>query len=541
MEYETKIQAILEDSCYEILNSDPTSGFEDELKATCLYFNKVKHLKDEDYKYITSTRSRIPRFYGLPKIHKEGRPLRPIVDLRHAPTYRLAKFLKNILVTLLNNDFSTKNAYHMSHFLKDISIPDGHELISFDVVSLFTKVPLQDTMQYIEDQMVINRKWRTRTTLSKNEVIKLLKICVKCNYFTWNKIIYRQNDGCPMGSPISPVLAELAMQKFESIMIKDNPTCSFFKRYVDDSASAIKQGTQDSVLQYLNSYHADIQFTFELEKNKSLPFLDLELIHGDDGRIKRKVYRKPTNTGRYLNFHSYHHISQKMSAVDALAFRAFMLCDADFLEDELDKIRKDFVSNNYPLTLINRRIEKMEGKVATYSFERIEPEEENVVRLILPYMGSITLRITNLFRSKVDCDFGYIPGTKIGSFICNMKEKLFSTPAGIYSIKCSCGSMYIGETNRPYTERVEEHLRKNSSTAVSEHLHAHPDHTITLDSASLLEIENRPFHRVAKEGLYIQNLDPNIKINKNNGKSLSPIITTFLLPLFQQHRNLSKR
>ncbi len=159
--------------------------------------------------------------------------------------------------------------YNKETFLKDITIPDGYDLISFDVISLF----IQDTMQYIEDQMAINRKWRQITTLSKNEVMKLLRICVKCNYFTWNKIIYRQNDGCPMGSPISPVLAELAMQKFESIMIKDNPTFSFYKRYVDDSASAIERGNQDSVLQYLNSYHADIQFTFELEKDKSLAFL----------------------------------------------------------------------------------------------------------------------------------------------------------------------------------------------------------------------------------------------------------------------------
>lgn len=425
----------------------------------------------------------------------------------------------------------------MSHFLKDIIIPDGFELISFDVVSLFTKVPVQDTLQYIEEQMIINRTWRTKTTLSKNEVMKLLKICVKCNYFTWNKRIYRQNNGCPMGSPISPVLAELAMQKFEGIMIKDNPNFSFYKRYVDDSASAIQQGTQNTVLQYLNSYHDDIQFTYEVEKNKCLPFLDLELIHGDDGRIKRKVYRKPTNTGRYLNFHSYHHISQKMSAVDALAFRAFMLCDTEFLEDELDKIRKDFTFNNYPLTFINKRIEIMQVKVANYSFESVQLDEDKIVRLILPYMGSITSRITNLFRSKTDCEFGFIPGTKIGSFICNMKEKLFNIPAGIYSIKCSCGSEYIGETSRPYNERVEDHLRKNSTTAVSEHLHLFPDHTISLDSASLLEIENRPFHRVAKEGLYIQNLDPNIKINKNNGTSLSPIITTFLLPLFKQLRN----
>lgn len=204
----------------------------------------------------------------------------------------------------------------------------------------------------------------------------------------------------------------------------------------------------------------------------------------------------------------------------------------------MNKIRKDFLSNGYPLNFINKRIDKMEHKVATYSFDKeVADEEEAPPRLILPFMGYITSRITNLFRTKIDCDFGYIPGTKIGSFICNVKEKLRVIPAGIYKITCSCGGIYIGETNRPYNERVEDHLRKNGNSAVCEHLRDNPSHIINLDSASLMEIENRPFHRVAKEGLYIQNMDDNTKLNKNNGKILSPIISTFLLPLFKKLHN----
>lgn len=227
-----------------------------------------------------------------------------------------------------------------------------------------------------------------------------------------------------------------------------------------------------------------------------------------------------------------------MSAVDDLAFRAFMLCDDEFLEEELNTIRMDFISNSYPISFINKRINKMENKVATYSFQSNTTDEENPPpRLILPFMGSITSRITNLFRSKINCNFGYIPGTKIGSLICNMKERLSGTPSGIYKITCSCGGMYIGETSRPFNERVDDHLRKNGNSAVCEHIQENPNHVIKLDSASLVEVENRPFHRIAKEGLYIQSMDTSKKLNKNNGKTLNSIISTFLLPLFKKLMN----
>jgi len=178
--------------------------------------------------------------------------------------------------------------------------------------------------------------------------------------------------------------------------------------------------------------------------------LDIHLTRSTNGAITKKVYRKPTHTGRYLNYKSYHHISQKMSVVDALAYRAIKICDEEFLEEELNHIRGQLRHNGFPIRFINSRIEMMKARV-----NQGKDEEEEVPRLILPFMGPLTTRLTTYLRRRLGCKFGFIPGRKIGSILSNAKEKPTDTPPGIYKIICSCKKIYVGETKRPYTVRID--------------------------------------------------------------------------------------
>lgn len=85
-----------------------------------------------------------PRFYGLPKIHKPGYPLRPIVSFIDSPTYMLSKHLAQILRPLLGNtDLTVKNSVEFCEQIKNVKLEVGDELLSFDVVSLFTSIPVE--------------------------------------------------------------------------------------------------------------------------------------------------------------------------------------------------------------------------------------------------------------------------------------------------------------------------------------------------------------------------------------------------------------
>src|SRR6202044_3940579 len=79
----------------------------------------------------------IPRIYGLPKIHKEGAPLRPIVNTIGSPTYELAKYVARILKPLVGNtDSFIKDSHDFVKLIKNEKLERDDLLVSFDVVSL---------------------------------------------------------------------------------------------------------------------------------------------------------------------------------------------------------------------------------------------------------------------------------------------------------------------------------------------------------------------------------------------------------------------
>ncbi|KFD68534.1 hypothetical protein M514_19360 [Trichuris suis] len=102
------------------------------------------------------------------------------------------------------------------------------------------------------------------------------------NFFHFQGRFYRQEGGAPMGSPLSPVLAEVFMEHLEGKAFSEgdkNIIPRFFKRYVDDIFVIIESGKEEAFLNYLNSLFPNtISFTIEKEMSGKLPFLD-SLIH----------------------------------------------------------------------------------------------------------------------------------------------------------------------------------------------------------------------------------------------------------------------
>ncbi|KAK5648206.1 hypothetical protein RI129_003099 [Pyrocoelia pectoralis] len=128
-----------------------------------------------------------------------------------------------------------------------------------------------------------------------------------------------------MGNPLSPVIANFYMEKFESIALESavlKP--KIWYRYVDDTFVIWNHGL-DSLhlfLKHLNNIHPNIQFTMECEINGRLPFLDILISKTDSLNLSFSVYRKPTHTDRYLNKLSNHHPCQKIGVIKTLYDRA---------------------------------------------------------------------------------------------------------------------------------------------------------------------------------------------------------------------------
>lgn len=216
-----------------------------------------------------------PPLYVLPKIHKPGKSVRPIVSGINSPTYHLSRWLTNEFSMLPTppESFSVKNSMEFIDKIKGLTLEDGEILISFDVTSLFPSVPVNITLKYLEELLVVNNIDKTKI----KEYIKLTSLCMSQNCFQINNRFFEQHEGTAMGNSLSPFLANLFMSRFECDLKKEN---QFFPRiwlrYVDDVFAIFdtKKSKIEEFLETLNSCFSSVKFTFEKESN-SLPFLNV--------------------------------------------------------------------------------------------------------------------------------------------------------------------------------------------------------------------------------------------------------------------------
>ena len=264
-----------------------------------------------------------PRLYDLPKIYKPQVPLRPIVSCIGSPTYPLAKHVAFLLSPLTGKTSTfVQNSQHFVELMNDLKLGPAEAMVSFDIKSLFTNVPV-DENHFVIHQLLSDDSLNDRTTLSADQVTHLLELCLKNNYFVSQEQYYKQKDGTAMGSPVYPVVANINMEIFEDLALQTaTVTPRIWKRYVDDTFCVMEKEYISTFLDHLNTLHPTIQFTMELEENGSLPFLDTLLMTRNDGGLDVAVYRKPTHINRYLQFSSHHPSGIKRSVASSLFHRA---------------------------------------------------------------------------------------------------------------------------------------------------------------------------------------------------------------------------
>ena len=258
------------------INKDPTSRFERKIMDKLRELKRMREINETTLASIRPTASRTPRLYGLPKIHKPDVPLRPIVSSINSPTYHLAKYVTQVIGPLAGQTTSfVKNSRHFVEKIKDEIIREDEVMVSFDVKSLFTNVPLDEALQVIQDRLNQYTSLAERTRLSPDSITRLLELCLRSTYFSFQEELYEQTEGAAMGSPVSSVVANIYMEHFEDLAVTTAPDpLRVWKRYVDDTFCIWKKTTVQETLSHLNGIRPTIQFTVEEEQEGVLPFLD---------------------------------------------------------------------------------------------------------------------------------------------------------------------------------------------------------------------------------------------------------------------------
>ena len=128
--------------------------------------------------------------------------------------------------------------------------------MSYDVSTLFTSIPIEPAIKIIQKHLEEDIDVSNRTSMIVNHIICLLDFCLKNTYFSFQGRYYEQTEGAAMGSPISPLVANLFMEDPEVQAIRTSTTPPIlWKRFADDTFTIIKKNNRDSFLQHLNSIH----------------------------------------------------------------------------------------------------------------------------------------------------------------------------------------------------------------------------------------------------------------------------------------------
>ena len=564
------------DRLYDITDSlDKSRELVDENGNTFHPILQAGSLRIPLYKRLHSAGAKCAIAYGLTKVHKSNYPIRPIISTIGTYNYNTSGYLSSVLqdhfnnqtisqtTDLLNNENSNNNSNNQwrplkqrfQYTLKDsfdfinkvsnIKLKEENFIISIDVESLFTNVPIDETLEIIKkaffkkkseiikrvDKNIGNKNIRKGTSeyegsldgLPWEHFEYLIRNCLQESIFIFNKKYYKQKDGVSMGIKLGPIISDIFMNDFETKHMPELIKLGvlFWVRFVDDIFAVIKSREQaEKILEFLNSQHKTIKFTMEKEVNNSINFLDVKITKNSDNSISTSTYRKPTFTGVMLNWNSLTSIKYKKGLISCLLDRSNKICSSEAQKvEEMEDLRNLLIDNNYPPHIVDNEFKRFE-KYKQLNVERSPNPDEKIKYLSIPFINDKSEIIGRKMQQIVKEYFPNVslrvafkaPATLESHF--PYKDKV-TDPSKlsmvVYKLNClaeDCDASYIGESKRICNIRMEDH-----ATDPKSHVHEHhnlPGHEMDFANVEILDRANTIKKLELKEMLYIRKLKPSL-------------------------------
>ena len=415
------------------------------------------------------------RLYGLAKVHKNNTPVRPVLSMPGSAYHNVATYVAKCykVVPECQINASTKL---ICDKIKSVKLEEDEEMISFDVVSLYTNVPVMEAIQVCTD-LLYNLSSDQRPNIDKETFLTLAKIA-SCNVMmSTHDGYYKQIDGLAMGSPPAPHLANGWLSQFDE-NIQANSKIYF--RYMDDILKEEKSAKVESKLGDINTLHPNLKFTSERaceqeqqSKKWDLPVLDMKIIHDRaSGSLSSTWYSKPTDTGLIMNFHAMAPKRYKRSVVSGFVYRIYRACSTwQLFHESLEKAKRVLERNQYPPTFYESIIRETLETILRPNLDIPESEPNPLpavesspkFKLRVQYRGKAT---EDYARALHKCDSPcmiVMTLRKLKTIMPSLKppvEKMLRSGL-VYQLTCpSCNARYVGETCRHMLTRFKEHTQK---------------------------------------------------------------------------------
>ena len=518
---------------------------EDDIK-TAIKDHLEKHVTKATLKWLTPTGCNSGKLYGTCKIHKPGFPVRPIVSMVNTPVYNLAKYLDSLIKPSIPDKYSISSNTEFLEQLKGFDHKGGDFCISFDVVSLFTNIPLSQTIGIVADYLYAETN-NSKPKMPRESLVSLLE-CATGGIFSHRGQLYQQTDGVSMGNPLAPTLANFFMGYLESGLLssshdlppKDghqdtvvNP--ALYVRYVDDVFCIFRKGDQyEKFLTKLNNLHPNLRFTYELG-GESLPFLDTKVTLEPPG-FKSTVFRKNTDTSVVMNYCSTAPRKWKTALIKCFIHRADRVCsNASLFNQEICHLKSIFEKNGYPQWFFDKACEEYREKkynsdendkdnrsADTDDENRTTEKDPSIVSVLkVPYVGRPSILFVKRMKQVLK---NFINDTVRITYSTSKVKDHFRVKDSdphelltqvVYSFKCrnDPAIQYIGYTNRHLKDRVSEHRR--GGTRISDHIgscRSCRNTRLTTEDFEILKQCRNWLDTSVYEALYIKRYNPVLNI-----------------------------
>ena len=415
--------------------------------------------------------------YGTGKVHKTVVPLHPVLSMPGSSYYNIgnqvAEWLSDVPECKINSSSEI-----ISDGIRSIKLEDDEELVSFDVSSLYTNVPVMEAIEICAD--LLYNGTNQPPPVDKETFMTLAKIS-SCNVLmSTHNGYYLQTDGLAMGSPPAPHLANGWLSRYDPVIAEGS---KIYYRYMDDILRDIKKGSVEEKLAEINNLHPALQFTIEREEQSCIPFLDMKIFN-HEGYLSSTWYSKPTDMGLIMNYHALAPRKYKRSVVAGFVARIYRACSTWCLfHESLEKAKTILEKNQYPPSFYYPVINEALDKIIAKGTKRDEDSTDRPKEAPAEQENQLQKRLIFIqYRGKCSEDYAYalkklnapcsvvMTLRKLKTILPSLKpptEKLLRSNV-IYKITCPCcRACYVGQTCRHMKTRLGEH--KNKKKPVGEH------------------------------------------------------------------------
>lgn len=364
--YQDEMDRLLSDTVtYErYKHTENSETWAQELKERIVKHARNMDLPNNYRKYVeNSTKSNLPRFHIIPKVHKEPWKGRPIVPSHSWVTTCLSEIVDHTLQPILERlPWVVNSTKQVVQKLEPFRYSGQNVwLLTGDVEAFYTNVTWKDAEKMCRSA---HRRFQPDHAISDKDLGSLIKIILKNNFFTANGVVYHQTQGIAMGTSCAPLLANIVAgfrerhSFLDSGGVPKDPRILTYFRYMDDVFALVK-GTKEDVIDVSNNILKLDGFTITWSYSKERAvFLDLEVLHIPTIyglELHTRVYRKPMNKYLYIPYSSAHPDAVKKGFVKAELTRYVTNCSAKrFFVETASQFRYNLWRRGYPLQILDQ-------------------------------------------------------------------------------------------------------------------------------------------------------------------------------------------